>query len=138
MRMGRSAGRTVEVRERAAASRVRGSMDLLGRGSTTAATAYLVGGSSAVLVGWRPTTRDIDLRIEPEEATGTVGGAIVGIKEELSISVEFASPLDFLPEVPGWRDRSPLIQQVESLTFRHFDFYSQALAKVRRNIDRDA
>lgn len=29
---------------------------------------YLVGGSSAVLVGWRETTVDVDLKLDPEPA----------------------------------------------------------------------
>ena len=113
-------------------------MEMLGRRSSLPATVYLVGGTSAVLKAWRASTRDIDLRIEPESATGAAGDAIASIKQDMEISVEFASPLDFLPELPGWRDRSPFIEQVGRLTFRHLDFYGQALAKVWRNIDRDA
>ena len=63
---------------------------------------------------------------------------IAQLKQELQISVEFASPPDFIPELPGWRDRSPFVARIGMLTIRHFDFYSQALAKVRRNVDSDA
>jgi len=28
------------------------------------------------------------------------------LKEELALNVELASPLDFLPELPGWQERS--------------------------------
>jgi hypothetical protein len=89
-------------------------------------------------MGWRATTRDVDLRVEPESATGPLGDVIADLKGELDISVEFASPPDFIPELPGWRDRSPFVERVGSITFRHFDFYSQALAKTRRGIDADA
>lgn len=126
------------TREAADASRVRAFIESLGERSKATATIYLVGGTSAVLKAWRPTTRDIDMRVEPESATGTIGDAIVDIKRDLGISVEFSSPMDFLPELPGWRDRSPFVEQVGPLTFRHFDFYGQALAKVRRGIDHDA
>jgi len=109
----------------------------LGERSTVEATVYLVGGASAVLHGWRTTTRDVDMRVEPESATGPLGDEIARLKRELEISVEFASPPDFIPELPGWRDRSPFIARIGSLTIRHFDFYSQALAKVRRDVDLD-
>ena len=91
-----------------------------------------------MLVGWRATTRDVDLRVEPVTATGPLGDVIADLKGELDISVEFASPPDFIPELPGWRDRSPFVEHVGSITIRHFDFYSQALAKTRRGIDADA
>jgi len=120
------------------ASRVRAFYERLGLRSRSEATVYLVGDASAVLVGWRPTTRDIDLAVEPDSATGWIGDEIARLKPELGISVEFASPPDFIPELPGWPDRSPFVAQVGSLTVRHFDFYSQALAKVRRGVDSDA
>ena len=112
-------------------------VERLGRSSTAEATVYLAGGASAVLVGWRATTRDVDLHVEPENATGWIGEQIAELKEELAISVEFASPRDFIPELPGWRDRSPFVARAGALTVRHFDFYSQALAKVRRGVDND-
>jgi hypothetical protein len=29
--------------------------------------------------------------------------------ERLGFNVELASPPDFIPELPGWRERSPLV-----------------------------
>lgn len=91
-----------------------------------------------MLHGWRATTRDVDVRVEPEAATGPLGDEIARLKRELEISVEFASPPDFIPELPGWRDRSPFIARIGPITVRHFDFYSQTLAKARRDVDSDA
>jgi hypothetical protein len=125
------------MRRPADAGRVAAFMERLGRESTTEATVYLVGGASAVLHDWRSTTVDIDIRIEPDSATGALGDIIAQLKLDLEISVEFASPFDFLPELPGWRDRSPFVRQVGRLTFRHLDYYGQALAKVLRNVDHD-
>jgi hypothetical protein len=126
------------VRRAADADRVTAFVAELGRQARQPATVYLVGGATAVLHGWRETTRDIDLRIEPDEATGPLGDVIRVLKDELEINVEFASPIDFLPELPGWRDRSPFVARVGPLTIRHLDLYAQALSKVLRDIDHDA
>lgn len=98
-------------------------------------TVYLVGGATAVTEGWRASTLDIDLRLEPEDEAAL--RALPRLKEELGVSVELASPLDFLPELPGWRDRSPLVRTVGPLTVRQLDPYSQALAKLERGFGQD-
>ncbi len=96
---------------------------------------YLTGGSTAVLLGWRESTVDVDIRFEPE--TDEIFRAIPKLKEELQINVELASPPDFIPEVPGWRDRSLFIDTVASVSFYHFDLYSQALSKIERGHEKD-
>jgi hypothetical protein len=105
----------------------------LGKAAREPATIYLVGGSSAVIVGWRRTTRDVDLYLEDD----ALMQVIPGLKEKLAISIELASPLDFVPELPGWRDRSPYVRSEGQLTVRNFDFYSQALSKLERGFDQD-
>ena len=128
----------MSMRPPADAGRVRRFMEFLGRHATRDAVVYMAGGATAVLEGWRATTRDIDLRIEPEAASGALGEIIVRAKDELQLNVEFASPVDFMPELPGWRERSPFVGRHGALTFRHVDFYAQALAKVQRDIEHDA
>ena len=59
------------------------------------------------------------------------------LKERLSINIELASPPDFIPELPGWRERSPLVFQEGNVYVHHFDFYSQALAKIERGFNLD-
>lgn len=98
-------------------------------------TLYLVGGATAVTQGWRASTIDVDLVVEPDD--DDVLRAIPGLKERLGINIELASPLDFLPELPGWRDRSPFVAQVDELTVRQFDPYSQVLAKLERGFAQD-
>jgi hypothetical protein len=88
-----------------------------------------------VLSGWRSTTIDVDLKLVPEQ--DSVLRAIPGLKNELQINVEFASPGDFIPLPEGWEERSPLAERRSRLTFRHFDPYSQALAKLERDHARD-
>jgi hypothetical protein len=48
-----------------------------------------------------------------------------------------ASPAHFIPELPGWRDRSPFVLREGSINFHHYDFYAQALAKTERTHARD-
>ena len=96
---------------------------------------YLTDGSSAVLWGWRETTVDIDLRIDPE--LDEIFRAIPKLKEELSINIELASPSDFIPELPGWRERSVFIESVGELSYYHYDPYSQALSKIERGHEKD-
>ena len=96
---------------------------------------YLTGGASAVLHDWRPSTIDVDIRIVPEN--DRVLRAIPNLKERLHINVELSSPLDFLPPLPGWEDRSPFIIREGPLSFHHFDFYSQALSKLERGHRKD-
>ena len=91
---------------------------------------YLVGGASAVLVGWRETTVDVDLKLAPEPPG--VFEAIARAKEALDMNVELAAPDDFIPPLPGWQERSPHLAQHGQVAFFHYDFYAQALAKIER------
>jgi hypothetical protein len=105
-------------------------MSALGRAADTDGACYLTGGATAVLVGWRRSTIDVDIRLVPE--TEALLRAIQGLKNELRINVELASPADFIPVPPGWEERSPFVAREGRLTFRHFDPYAQALAKLER------
>jgi hypothetical protein len=98
-------------------------------------TVYLTGGATAVLHGWRRSTIDVDLKLEPER--DDVLRAIPALKERLEMNVELASPDGFLPELPGWRERSAFVAREGLVTFRHYDLYAQALAKVERGHERD-
>ncbi len=53
------------------------------------------------------------------------------------MNIELASPPDFIPELPGWRERSPLVFREGNVYVHHFDLYSQALAKIERGFDQD-
>ena len=48
------------------------------------------------------------------------------------MNVELACPAHFIPELPGWQERSLFIAQEGSLSFYHYDLYAQALAKIER------
>lgn len=107
----------------------------LGRHAPTEARIYLTGGSSAVLLGWRETTIDVDVDVRPESEA--VLRAIPRLKEELQINVELASPGHFIPELPGWQERSRFIVREGTIDFFHYDFYAQALSKIERSHARD-
>lgn len=49
-----------------------------------------------------------------------------------------AAPDDFIPELPGWRGRSPFIDRHGRVDCHHYDFYGQALAKIERGHTQDA
>ncbi len=96
---------------------------------------YFTGGATAVLYGWRAMTIDIDLKADPEPAGFFEALAI--LKDELEVNVELASPDDFIPAVPGWRERSLFIARRGAIEFFHYDPYGQALSKLQRRYERD-
>ncbi len=55
----------------------------------------------------------------------------------MDINIELASPQDFLPQLPGWRDRSVFIGRQGEISFYHYDFTAQALSKLSRGYNRD-
>ncbi len=107
----------------------------LGRAAGEPTRVYLVGGATALLHGFRATTIDVDLVVEP--AASPLLKSFPELKERLSINLELASPLDFLPELPGWRDRSRFVRQEGQVAIFELDFYAQALAKIERGHERD-
>jgi hypothetical protein len=123
------------MRPLADAGRVERFIEALGRVASSPARVYLTGGATAVLEGWRETTIDIDLKLLPD--TDELLRAIPRLKEELGINVELAAPDLFIPELPGWRERSRFICQAGPLSFFHYDFYAQALSKLERGHDKD-
>ena len=107
----------------------------LGQSARTPGVCFITGGASALLEGWRDTTIDVDIRLDPEPEG--VFDAIPRLKRELSINVELASPSDFIPALPDWRERSRFIGEFGRLRVYHYDFVSQALAKLERGHAKD-
>ena len=118
------------MRDKVTAARLQEFMKALGAAVAKPARIFLVGGATAVLYGWRDSTIDIDLKAIPDN--DEVLRSLPALKERLRINVELASPDDFIPELPSWQERSRFIQQEGKLTFLHYDFYAQALAKIER------
>ena len=118
------------MRRLADTGRVQGFMHRLGQRAEANGRLYFTGGATALLLGWRSTTIDIDLSLGTDAEH--LLRLVPALKEELELNVELASPSDFIPELPGWEDRSRFIQRDGRVDFFHYDFYAQALSKVER------
>src|SRR6266404_6247070 len=96
---------------------------------------YLTGGATALLLGFRDQTIDIDLKLDPEPEGAFE--AIAKLKDRLQLNVELASPEDFIPRAADWRECSPHIESIGPVQFFHYDFSLQALAKLERGHAQD-
>lgn len=123
------------MRELADAEKLRRFMRAVGQRAGGPCRVYFTGGASAVLEGWRAATIDADIRVMPD--SDALLRAIPELKESLRINVELACPADFIPELPGWEQRSRFIAREGSVDFFHYDFYAQALAKLERGERKD-
>ncbi len=123
------------MRERVTSERLQEFMRILGDRLSQQTRVFLVGGATAVLLGWRNATIDIDLKVIPDSDESLQLFSI--LKDRLDVNIELASPDDFIPALPGWEERSIFIAQVGRVTFLHYDFYAQALAKIERGHDLD-
>lgn len=110
-------------------------MQALGKAARQQTNVYFTGGVTAVLHRWRDATIDIDLKLVPD--SDEILRAIPDLKDELNVNVELASPDQFIPELPGWRERSLFIRKEGPVSFFHYDLHAQALSKIERGHDRD-
>ena len=123
------------MRELTDAQRLRAFMQALGAEADRDTRVYFTGGATAVLLGWRQTTIDADIALVPE--SDRLLRALPRLKESLRMNVELASPAHFIPELPGWAERSPFIAREGRVSFHHYDLYSQALSKIERGHAQD-
>jgi hypothetical protein len=125
------------VRElaRVDAERTRAFLRELSRAAREPTRLYLTGGATAVLLGWRASTADIDMVLSPDR--DELLRAIPRLKEELQVNVELACPAHFIPALPGWEDRSLFELREGSLDVLHYDPYAQALSKIERGFPHD-
>lgn len=123
------------MREPTDRARIQLLMEAFARAASQNVRVFFVGGTTAVLMGWRESTIDVDFVMRPDD--DAILRSIPALKETLKINVELASPADFIPLPSGWEDRGIFIAQIASVTFWHFDIYAQALAKVERGHSQD-
>lgn len=123
------------MRALADAARLRRFLQELAREADAEVVVYLTGGATAVLLGWRDSTIDADILFEPER--DVLYRALPRLKDLLQLNVEIVSPAHFIPELPGWRERSLSIERVGRVGFYHYDPYSQVLSKIERGHPQD-
>ena len=114
------------------AERVRAFVVELASAARQLTTIYLTGGATAVIEGWRASTVDIDLRVEPE--SDDLLKRMAAAKDELGINVELVSPPDFVPELREWRERSPFVFQQGNIIVRRYPAIDPAA--LRDKVDR--
>ncbi len=96
---------------------------------------YFTGGATALLLGFREQTLDIDIKLDPEPSGAFE--AIAALKNRLELNIELAAPDDFIPAAPNWRERSRLIASIGRIEFFHYDLVMQTLAKLERGHAQD-
>jgi hypothetical protein len=123
------------MRAEVTVDKLRRFLEALGERAKGPGTVYLTGGAVALLEGWRGTTVDVDLKLDPEPAG--IFEAIAALKDELDLNVELAAPDQFVPALPGWRERSRFVATHGQVSFYEYDPYGLALSKIARGLDRD-
>jgi len=123
------------MRELATSETIERFFRALGPRASSPSRIYVTGGVTAVLLGFRSSTVDIDVKLIPD--SDELLRAIPNLKEELRVNVELAAPDQFIPPLPGWQERSRFICQEGALSFFHYDFYAQALSKIQRGHTKD-
>ncbi|MBW8875394.1 MAG: hypothetical protein JF614_10575 [Acidobacteria bacterium] len=84
------------------AARIRRFMRELGGEAERDVRLYFTGGATAVLLGWRTGTIDVDVvDVKMESETDRLFRAFPRLKDKLEINIELASPDQFIPELSG-------------------------------------
>src|SRR3989454_7179743 len=123
------------MRQKVTRAKLQQFMQALAAAARTPGKVYLTGGATALLLGFREQTIDVDIKLDPEPEGAFE--AIAVLKNDLNLNVELASPDDFIPPAPDWRERSQHIATIGRLQFFHYDFSLQALAKLERGHAQD-
>lgn len=110
-------------------------MSELARRTSGPGSVFFTGGSTALLLGLREQTIDIDIKIDPEPRG--IFEAIKELKDELDLNIELASPADFIPAPPQWRALATNVGKIRELSYAHYDLAMQALAKIERGFSHD-
>jgi len=110
-------------------------MEELAKASKGPGNVYLTGGATALLLGFRQQTIDIDIKLDPEPPGAFE--AIAALKNRLNVNVELASPDDFIPPAAEWRARCRHVASYGQLQFFHYDLALQTLSKLERGHAQD-
>ena len=85
--------RILKMREKVTPERLRIFMREISRRTQGEGRVYFTGGSTALLLGLREQTIDVDIKVDPEPRG--IFEAIANLKNELSLNIELASPDEF-------------------------------------------
>jgi len=124
------------ARQRVDLETLRQFMQELARGVRGPGNIYLTGGATALLLGFREQTIDIDLKLDPEPEGAFE--AIARLKDRLDVNLELASPDDFIPPAG---DFLPTRARMNRSTHRAFlpgeNLVEQGIADVAGNRQSD-
>src|SRR3989442_14555350 len=98
------------MRQRVTPAKLQQFMQALASASQSPGKVYLTGGATALLLGFREQTIDIDIKLDPEPKGAFE--AIAALKNRLNINVELASPDDFIPVPSDWPERGRHIESI--------------------------
>ena len=90
-------------------------MEELGRSSASEGAVFFMGGATALLFGMREEAIAAELKLDPEPRSAFE--AIAKLKNDLDINVELASPVDFIPAPPDWREKSIFVAEHGQIRF---------------------
>ncbi len=110
-------------------------MEALAGAAKSPGKVYFTGGATALLLGFREQTIDLDIKLDPEPEG--VFEAIASLKNRLDLNIKLACPADFIPADPQWREHAHHIASIGRIEFYHYDFVLQALAKLERGHAQD-
>lgn len=105
-------------------------MDAMGRQVKNAVSVLFCGGATAVLLGFRESTVDVNLTFEPEHEE--MFKLIKAFRDDLNINIELTSPAHFIPELEGSEARHVFIEDNGAVSFYHYDLYMQVLSNIER------
>src|SRR5206468_12290813 len=108
------------MRQRVTPAKLQQFMQALAAAARGPGKVYFTGGATALLLGFREQTIDIDIKMDPEPEGAFE--AIAQLKNSLDVNVELASPDDFIPASPDWRERSRHIASIGKVEYFHYDF----------------
>ena len=113
------------MRRKVTIERLKRFMEELAAAARSSGKIYFAGGATALLLGFREQTIDVDIKSDPEPEG--VFEAIASLKNRLDLNIELASPDDFIPAPAS----------VGRLQFFDYDLALQALAKLERGYGQD-
>jgi hypothetical protein len=123
------------MRKKVTPETLRDFMQKLAASAQSPGHVYFTGGATALLLGLREQTIDLDIKFDPEPRGAFE--AIAHLKNSLDLNIELAAPSDFIPVTSDWKSHSRFIDRIGDISFSHFDLRAQILSKIERSYEQD-